>query len=956
MASKKKKAAPVDTPQREDVGVLEHGNIDLTTRPRVKNDDGSISTVLSSSYNIDGKEVLLPLVSDDGRILSDGQALQQYKQTGKHLGIYASPEAATRAAEQLHLDQERMYAADPGLGPEHVGDAILAGQLPTPPPDMEVPVIVGDGSVQLVRAADLGAAYDQGWTVATGQQVQDYRAQQKYESGTAQAQAALEAGARGLTLGMSDAALKALGTNMDDVGQRQARNPTLSLGAEVVGAALPVLLSAGEAAPVAGAGLASSAGRVAATGIRAAGVLPRAVAEAGALAGRGTGALLGEGLAARAASMGVSGAVEGGLYGVGQAVSESAIHDAPLTAERVLGHVGMGALFGGVGGTVLGGVAAAGEKAIAPVFRKYLTVDNVERFVNEHGLRQWAQGRGKSLFKSLRRDFGDDAAGQIGRVVKDEGLDHILSEGATWQEMHAATKLKLNNAGKRIGETMREIDAVAPGKASDAAKRIGQRAEAELLGTLESSGVRSDKTLAGKMRRDFEWLFGADDAAAARKAAAANAAAGRPVTAAGYRQSAARRAAAASDELVPTFERLHQLRARIDDLAFTRGGADPSPYQKSLQQLRGIVEDELTTAADAAASTAGAELAGSYTAAKQRYRGLKWLNDAAENNAASDIANRQFSLTDTIVGSSIGSSTLMSMLGGDVSALGSAVIATAAGAAAGLVNRHLRTMGQQLVAKTGQKVLGLLKASERMAVDTDAAVTTFFAKPASVARASGAITGENLHERFDTRRKQFEHYQLSPAAQMSAALGDTDQTAPAVAREVRATAARATAYLNTKLPQRKTRQSDLYAHLDDRPRVADSQMAKFVRAYDAVSNPRQVLQDVARGRLTRDGAEALRVVYPQIHQQLVEQVQLHLAQSGRERVPYQKLVQLSILTGKPMHPSLEPRFIAACQSVHRQSREQAAEQQGGGITPGNRKAPQGAKQLATASQELEATG
>lgn len=847
-------------------------------------------------------------------------------------------------------------AAAPVLEPELVGDAILAGQLPAPPPELEVPVITPRG-VELVRAGDLGAAMDQGWTVATGEQVREHRAQQKYESGTAQAQAALEAGARGLTLGLSDAGLNALGVDMDAVGQRQARNPTLSLGAEVVGAALPVLLTAGSSAPVSGAGLGASVGRTAAAGIRAAGVLPRAVAGVGSAAGKAAGALLGEGIAGRAAAMGVSGAVEGGLYGVGQAVSEAAIADAPLTAERVLGHVGMGALLGGAGGTVLGGVAAAGEAAVAPLIRKYLTVENVERFVAEHGLRQWAQGRGKSLFKTLRRDFGDDAAVTIGRTVKDEGLDKLLTEGATWQEMHAATKLKLANAGKSIGDTMRAIDAApsATGKAADAAKRIGQRADGEILGALERSGIRSDKTLASKMRRDFEFLFGADDAARARSAAAENAAAGRPVTAATYRESARRRAAATSEELVPSFERLHQLRARIDDIAYPKGAADPTPYQKALQQLRGVVEDELTKAADKVAVTAGGELAGSYSAAKQRYRAVKWINDAAENNAASDLANRQASLTDTIVGSSIGGSTLMAALAGDVGALGSTVIATLAGAGAGLVNRHMRTMGQQLVARTGEKVLAIMKASERMAKDTDDAVTTFFAKPAQAARASGALSSETLHDRYEGRRKQFEQYKLAPSAQMSRALGDTDQTAPTIAREVRANAARASAYLESKLPARKTRSSDLYAHLDDRPRVADSQMAKFVRAYDAISNPRQVLTDFAAGRMTRDGAEALRAVYPKIHQQLVEQVQLQLASSGRERVPYQKLVQLSILTGQPMHPSLEPRFIAACQAVWQQSRQQEQQEGQGGITPGNRKAPESAKQLATPSQELEAT-
>jgi len=83
-------------------GQLERGNIDLSQRKVAINDDGSISTVLSRSFNIDGKEVLLPLVSDSGNIVSDKEAIDNFKKTGKHLGMFDSPEAATRYAEKLH--------------------------------------------------------------------------------------------------------------------------------------------------------------------------------------------------------------------------------------------------------------------------------------------------------------------------------------------------------------------------------------------------------------------------------------------------------------------------------------------------------------------------------------------------------------------------------------------------------------------------------------------------------------------------------------------------------------------------------------------------------------------------------------------------------------------------------------------------------------------------------------
>jgi hypothetical protein len=88
---------------------VEPGNIDLANRPQVPMGNGQTATVRSMSVGMPQGEVLMPTIREDGWPMSEKQAVEHFRKTGKHLGIFKTPQEADFYAQLLHRQQEQFY-------------------------------------------------------------------------------------------------------------------------------------------------------------------------------------------------------------------------------------------------------------------------------------------------------------------------------------------------------------------------------------------------------------------------------------------------------------------------------------------------------------------------------------------------------------------------------------------------------------------------------------------------------------------------------------------------------------------------------------------------------------------------------------------------------------------------------------------------------------------------------
>jgi hypothetical protein len=143
--------------------------------------------------------------------------------------------------------------------------------------------------------------------------------------------------------------------------------------------------------------------------------------------------------------------------------------------------------------------------------------------------------------------------------------------------------------------------------------------------------------------------------------------------------------------------------------------------------------------------------------------------------------------------------------------------------------------------------------------------------------------------------------QLAPIAQMSPVLADRLETL----------AARKMEFLSKKVP-RKPEIGGIPTG-PDRWQPSDLEMRSFARTMAAVEDPHGVIERLAHGTVSPEDAEAMREVYPEMLSDVTQQILERLPELQKS-LPYERRLALSVFTGVPVDPAMDPRILRVLQA------------------------------------------
>lgn len=756
----------------------------------------------------------------------------------------------------------------------------------------QVAIVDEDGTVSTVAAGDVAAAKGEGARVAT----QDEIDRANYRGGLAGAASTADALARGATFGASDK-LQVEGARLlgGDEAASQMAQKTRLLKDNFADTTDAAEFAGGFLLPVPGTGLARGVGGAVAKGL--AGAAERAV---------------GKGALTFALEHALPGAIqagfEGGVMGAGSVISEAALGDHDVNAEKLVAGAGKGALFGSVLGGGLGllggaggarvthAVSEAGQGMERSLARE--TAPAIEAAVEKASAKAEASAQRKMeqlaeefAFKETGakiadwRKLGNTAEKQaeraqgIGRFMLDEGL---VVAGQTKEKLAERVGVKVREVGAELGGLREKIYKTG---ASLDASAFARRVEEEVLAPLaQMPGTGTERKAVGNYLEEFLKLgtskpkegpmrLGLDELGDIGGRMAGN------DVGAGM-----------------SLEKAFDFRKKLDTtLGWDKLGANPATEQ--LRKVRSILEEEWERSADQASKLVGESgFAEQYALKKDAYSKLKTVEKISSKEAVARAnSNRAISLSDYVTGA------------GAFATMGPAGL-LAVGA-----NKLLRTFGDGAAAtalNSLTKLEGVQKAAQRF--------------DSMLGRDVGALTGRKAgaiarvsQPRAEAIAKGLLENPEALQARVSAFMGSgLRDVAPRTAEAVGGVATRALTFLASRAPKDRSVVNGAQPRTESREPSRQETM-RFSRYVEAIDDPLIVVKGLRSGNVTREHVEAVREVYPRLYAVMQGRLAEEVSKLPKA-LPYPTRVALSVLFQTPLDASMQPAIIAGIQSQYSQ--------------------------------------
>ena len=730
--------------------------------------------------------------------------------------------------------------------------------------------------------------------VLTEQQLEDVKREVELEQefGDQDLRTFIEAGASSASFGLSDKILSDFGGEKmkEALRERRQRNEEAALAGEIAGIVAPTLASGGTSlvAKGAAAGVKSAA--------KAGQFVEKLTAKQLAKIAQNTGRKkIARDVIAKSVSKSAGSAVEGAFYGAGQLVSEDALGTAEFNAENLIASAGMGALFGGAVGGVLGSA-----DAILPVVKNNKLVDVVSKKVNTNVDKRMA---GAKLAKMTPGEITKLKSSQWGQQVYDNIPDYFkknlkLKVTDDLDKLYNKSNAELTRLGDEIGDTALQIDRLAGSKdllpnKSQIANKVQNGLKDLRKQFLNNPDEIAKKSLTKIDKRIAAWDEWLDDFS--------------PIKA----------------------TEIKELKTNLQQATKWNKAIDQIPLDGKMdRQVAEAVRQEFLDLADRV-STIDQNIGSKLRKLNLDYgTGLTVTNKlkrAVDKEASSELLKFKDLLVADIL----------------TDTAGGFGVATGAVVAKKFLESDLR---RKLTLLTS-----IEKSNIKINKKISSGVKNFFsqAKKAAVPTSTKVLLKTQLslpqedgrtrrkpktkQEAFTQIAKNLNKFTEDPKElinHLSQNALRTSQAAPSAALAMEATVSKAIAFLREKMPKDGSTGSSLF---NRKWEPSSLELAKFERYLEAVENPISVVDDLESGTLTREAVEAVQEVYPDIYQRLQSEAISQISQN--QDIPYEKRIQVGILLNLPSDASLLPENITALQQTFSDEQQQqtAAKKEEGAV-------------------------